>query len=105
MVLEEKVSVGRACRVVSLHRSVWCYQSQKDDSEVIAKLQSYVERYQIRGFDDYYGKIRNEGLGWSSNRVLRMYRELGLGLRRKHKRWLPARIKQPLEQQENPWKG
>ena len=105
MIKEEKVSVGRACRVVSLHRSVWYYQTHKDDSAVIAKLQSYAEQYPTRGFDDYYGKIRNEQLGWSRNRVLRVYRELGLGLRRKHKRRLPARIKQPLEQQENPNTG
>lgn len=99
------MSVGRACRVVSLHRSVWYYQTQKDNSAIIAKLQSYAEEYPTRGFDDYYGKTRNEQLGWSRNRVLRVYRELGLGLRRKHKRRLLVRVRQPLEQQETPNNG
>ena len=105
MIKEEKVSVGRAWRVVSLHRSVWYCQSHKDDTEIIAKLQLYAELYPTRGFDDHHGKIRNEQLRWSRNRVLRVYRELGLGLRRKHKRRLPARSKRPLEQQENPNTG
>lgn len=95
VIKEEKVSVGRACRVVSLIRSVWYYQTHKDDSAVIAKFQSCAEHYPTRGFEDYYGKIRNEQLGWSRNRVLRVYRELGLGLRRKHMHRLLTGIKQP----------
>ena len=57
MIKKKKVSVGRACRVVSLHRGVWCYQTHKDDSEVIAKLQSYTEQHPTCGLNDYYGKI------------------------------------------------
>jgi putative transposase len=91
--------------VVSLQRSVFYYKSQKDDKEVIAKLQSLAEIYPTRGFDDYYGKIRNEGLAWNRKRVLRIYRAVKLGLRRKHKRRLPARIKEPLKQPENPNKS
>lgn len=82
-----------------MHRSVWYYQSCKDDQEVIVKLQYYAEQFPTRGFDEYYGKIRNEGLIWNRKRVLRIYRSLKLGLRRKRKRRLPARIKQPLQQQ------
>ncbi len=69
---------------------------------MIAKLQEYAETYPTRGFDDYYGKIRNEGLQWNRKRVLRVYRLIKLGLRRKHKRRLPARIKEPLAQQQMP---
>jgi putative transposase len=58
-----------------------------------------------RGFDYYYGNIRNEGLVWNRKRVLRIYREIKLGLRRKHKRRLPARIKEPLQQPDTPNKS
>ena len=91
------VSIDRACRTVGLHRSLWYYRSRKDDTEVMDKLQSLAERYPTRGFDDYYGKIRLEGLVWNRKRVLRVYRSMRLVFRRKHKRRLPQRIKQPLE--------
>ena len=96
---ETFVSVGRACWVIFLHRSVWYYQSCKDDREVINKLQEYADRYPTRGFDEYYSMIRNENLLWNRKRVLSVYRLMKLSMRRKRKRRLPARIKQPLEQQ------
>ncbi len=101
---EEAATVSRVCRVVGLHKSLW-YQSRKDDSEIIQKLRQLAEAYPTRGFDDYYGKIRNEGFTWNRKRVLRVYRSLKLGLRRKHKRRLPARVKQPLEPSLQPNKS
>ncbi|MCW3073597.1 MAG: transposase [Rhizobium sp.] len=78
---------------------MWYYQGRKDDTEVIAKLSALAEKLPTRGFDKYYGIIRNEGLRWGRSRVLRVYRELKLTRRRRHKRRLPARIKEPLEKQ------
>jgi len=97
--------VSRACRVVGLHKSLWYYVSRKNDSEVIEKLRALAEAYPTRGFDDYYGKIRNEGIAWNRKRVLRVYRSLKLTLRRKHKRRLPVRVSQPLEQAVRPNKS
>jgi putative transposase len=103
--VEEKVSVGRACRVIGIHRSKWYYRSRKDDKPVIEKLRAYAEIYPTRGFDDYYGKLRNEGFAWNRKRVLRVYRLLNLKHRRRHKRRLPARIKQPLQVPSQPNKS
>lgn len=64
------------------------------------KLQSLTERYPTRGFDDYYGKIRLEGLVWNRKRALSVYRSMRLVFRHKHKRRLPQRIKQPLKSAE-----
>jgi len=72
---------------------------------VIDKLQYYAEHFPNRGFDEYYGMIRNEALIWNRKRVLRVYRNLKLSLRRKRKRRLPARVKQPLQQQQQPNKS
>ena len=64
---------------------------------MVAKLQQYAELYPTRGFDDYFGKLRNEGLVWNRKRVLRVYRSLQMKLRRKCKKRLPARVKEPLD--------
>ena len=82
--------------MISLHRSLWYYRSKKDDTEIVVKLQQYAELYPTRGFDDYFGKIRNEGLTWNRKKVLRVYRSLQMKLRRKCKKRLPARVKEPL---------
>ena len=89
-----------------MHRSMWYYQSRKDDREVVDKLNVLANQYPTRGFDDYYGKIRNEGIRWNRKRVLRIYRQMGLKMRRKRKRHLPSRIKRPLlvpEQINHTW--
>ena len=75
---------------------MWYYQSKKDDSSVIDKLNELAIQYPTRGFDEYFNKIRREGLRWNRKRVLRVYRNMKLKLRRKHKKRITGRIKQPL---------
>ncbi len=76
---------------------MWYYQSKRDDSEVIDKLTELAKAYPTRGFDEYYHKIRREGLKRNRKRVLRIYRDMKLSLRRKHKKRLIKRIKHSLE--------
>lgn len=86
--------------MIGIHRSLWYYQSRKDDTEVIKRLNELAEQLPTRGFDKYYEIIRLEGKVWGRRRVLRVYREMKLKLRRKHKRRLPARVREPLQQQQ-----
>lgn len=72
------------------------YKSVKDDSEVEQKLYELAEKKPTRGQDHYYLQIRNEGLLWNHKRVTRIYKKLGLNLRRKKKRRVLARKKEPL---------
>ena len=51
-----------------------------------------------RGFDEYYNRIREEGIKWNRKRVLRVYRLMKLKHRRKRKRRLPTRVKTTLNQ-------
>lgn len=85
--------------MVRLQRSLWYYKSNKDDGPIIDKLSLLAERFPTRGFDKYYAIIRNEGNKWARSRVLRVYREMNLCRRRRHKKRLPARIKEPLQKQ------
>jgi putative transposase len=73
------------------------YKSIRDDEPIITKLLELSQKYPTRGFDNYYGKIRMEGLIWNRKRVLRVYRALNLRMRRKKKRRLPSRVKTRLE--------
>jgi putative transposase len=72
------------------------YKSKKNDEPLISKLEELALSHPTRGFDDYYGRIRNEGLKWNHKRVRRVYRMMKLNIRRRHKRRIPVRVKQSL---------
>lgn len=93
-----QISITRACKVIGLSKSLYYYESVKDDSSVIGKLKELAEQKPTRGFWYYYGRIRNEGLIWNHKRVKRVYNLMKLNLRRKHKRRLPQRFKEALSQ-------
>jgi putative transposase len=99
---EDKISIVRACRIVQLDRSMFYYASIRDDSEVEAKLSSYVENKLLcnRGCPEYFKRMRREGIGWNHKRVERVYRKMGLSRRRKKKRRIPNPEKRPLVQPE-----
>jgi putative transposase len=65
---------------------------------VIDKLNELAEQFPTRGFCNYFGRIRNQGLEWNHKRVRRVYRLLGLNIRRKRKRRLPERVIEALQQ-------
>ena len=82
---------------MNLSRSVYYYQSLRDDQEVIEKLQDLADKRPTEGFWKMYFRIRKEGLIWNHKRIHRVYKLLKLNMKRKGKRRLPARILQALE--------
>ena len=76
---------------------MWYHHSKKDDTEIIVALSRLAEELPTRGFEVYYKRLRREGRTWNRKRVLRVYRAMNLKLRRKHKKRLPERAKNPLE--------
>lgn len=97
---EQRVSVTRACRIIALDRSMYYYESVKDDGEVEEKLREYasVPRLSNRGCPEYYKRIRREGLKWNHKRVERVYKKLGMNRKKKHKKRITNPEKQPLVQ-------
>lgn len=95
---QEGISVSRACKIVTLPRSQFYYTNTKDDSEVIAVLQELAFKHTDFGFRKLYLYIRRSGKLWNHKKVYRVYKELKLHKRRKGKRRIPARVKQPLQQ-------
>lgn len=86
---KEGLSVARVCKIVSLARCMFYYESVRDDSEVESKLAWYGEKLPSRVFPEYFKRIRQEGLIWNHKRVRRVYRKLGMAHRRKIKRRIP----------------
>jgi putative transposase len=99
MVREQGVPVSRACRLVSLPRSQFYYASKKDDSDIIKALQELAYQHPSYGFRKLLAYLRRSGKKWNHKKVYRVYRLLKLNKKRRGKRRLPARVKQPLKQQ------
>ena len=82
---------------MSLPRSVMSYQkSPRDDSSLIEALHQLVEKHPTIGFWKCYYRLRRNGYGCNHKRLYRVYTLLRLNVRRKARRRVPQRIKQPL---------
>lgn len=101
MIEEHAVSQRQACVALDVPRSTIQYKSvPKDDGELIDHLHELVDKHPAIGFWKCYYRIRKKGFPWNHKRVYRVYTALKLNIRRRHKKRLPARIKQALFQPE-----
>jgi len=80
-------------------RSQYYYVSKKDDSAVISALDELSSKHPVYGFRKLYAYLRRAGKPWNHKKVYRVYKLLNMNRKRRGKRRLPAREKQPLEQQ------
>ena len=81
-----------------MSKSVYCYKPlPKDDTEIEKALLQKAREHSEEGFWKAYDRLRNEGKPWNHKRVHRVYKALGLPLRRKAKKRLPTRVKEHLE--------
>lgn len=81
---------------MGLVRSQYYYQSRKDDSGVITALQELAAAHPIYGFRKLFACLKRAGKLWNHKKVYRIYKLLKLNKKRRSKRRLPARVKQPL---------
>ena len=83
---------------MQMSKSVYYYvPKDKGDAELEQCLREQAERHPEEGFWKAYERLRAEGKHWNHKRLHRVYVKIGLPLRRKVKRRLPCRVKEPLE--------
>jgi putative transposase len=68
----------------------------KNDDVLISVLQQLVDKHPAIGFWKRYYRMRRKGFACNHKRLYRIYKLLKLNIRRRMKRRLPQRVKQPL---------
>lgn len=97
------VSQRRACRIVSVSRTVARYQGRaREDLAVVSALQERAEQHPRWGFGKLFASLRLEGHHWNHKRVYRVYCALKLNLRIQRRKRLPKRFPQVLAQPSAP---
>jgi putative transposase len=96
------LSERQACKAVKLSRSTYQYTLSTDkDQEVIDALNQLVEKHPGIGFWSCRYRLRKDK-PWNHKRIYRIYTSMGLNIRRRAKKRLPARVKQALFQPQQP---
>lgn len=97
------VSIRQGCKAAGLARSTYHYEAKpKHDEQIIDALNLLVAKHPAIGFWQAFHRLRLAGHRWNHKRVYRVYTALGLNIRRRAKKRLPARVKQQLFQPEKP---
>ena len=96
---EHNGSIRQACKLMNLHQAIYYYRPKpKGDEPIREQLQSMAQLHSRWGFWMMFYRLRMLHFKDNHKRVYRIYTEMKLNLRRKHKRRLPARIIHPLLQ-------
>jgi putative transposase len=72
------------------------YRSIKNDTALMANLEKLAVDHPREGFWKSYYRLRNAGQKINHKRLHRVYKQMGLPLRRKVKKRLPARVKETI---------
>ena len=93
------MSIRQACLLFSISISVFYYRPKPSEDPFIEReLRGMAECHNRWGFWMMYYRLRKLGYSWNHKRVYRVYTAMKLNLRRKHKKRVPSRIKEPLIQ-------
>lgn len=98
-----EVSERRACKHVGLARSTYRYKSRKqDDPELTKRLKELAYQRRRFGYRRLCEMLRREGYDVNHKRVYRLYKEAGLSVRRRKKKRVAVRQRQPLPNPDEP---
>ena len=69
---------SKACRILQTSRSSLVYQSIKNDSDLIQRLEKFAQDHPREGFWKCYYRLRNDGEKVNHKRLHRVYKQIGL---------------------------
>ena len=94
---EYGMSIRQACSTVQISRNTFYYEAKPNDDEtIVTVLNKFAQLHPTYGFWKMFAIMRSKGAVWNHKKVYRVYTAINLNIRRKMKRRLPDRIKQPL---------
>lgn len=103
VIIEHNLNIRQACLCVGIQRCVYYYQKSKNEAKIkedellAQEIRTLAYKHTQRGFPMIFKLLRRQGETANRKRVYRIYRQLGLSLRRKKcKQRLPDRIKEQL---------
>jgi putative transposase len=101
---EHSLSVQKGCKCVGLSRAAYYKGIKREperDAEVIAAINGLLEKHARWGFWKCYKALKKKH-PWNHKRVYRVYCKMRLNQKRRAKRRLPKRIRQPLMVPQRP---
>lgn len=102
-VKDHKTSIRQACKWFGLSSSVYYYVPKRSsDDEIRHRLSELSVLHNRWGFWMMHHHLRHLNYRWNHKRVYRIYTEMGLNMRRKHKKRSPVRVREPLLQPLRP---
>lgn len=97
------LSQRQACKASGIARSTLRYRAvPRDDAGVIDFVNQHIALNPRHGFGLVYDSARHQNQPWGKTVLWRVYCQLKLNLPRRGKRRLPARVKLPLDQAQEP---
>ena len=97
LVSDGQLSNRKACMLIGISRTTCQYQSKpKDDTDVQEALTALTTKHATIGYWQCCYRLWNKGYRWNHKRIYRVYTDMKLNIRRKAKKRLPERVKQPL---------
>jgi putative transposase len=93
---EHRFKVTRACGLVSISRSLYRYVRRRADGELQQRIEAIAADKRRYGYRRVYVRLRREGRLVNRKRVYRIYRELGLAVRRRKRKRIGIVERRPL---------
>ena len=96
LMTEHCFGITRACGLASISRSLYHYVRRRADGELQQRIEAIAADKRRYGYRRVYVRLRREGWSVNRKRVYRIYRELGLAVRRRKRKRIGIVERRPL---------